>query len=133
MGSNIAPEESVWRELVAAFGEKRAAEIMGDTTPPARRKPVPTRVGVPDKPLPALTRSGPTGNPGWRELRDLDVLQGVRNPVKGVRIRTMAKARKCAGCSNEIVPGEEAMYVMRVGGINRWYCMACGHREVARG
>lgn len=37
MSSGTAPLESVRRELVAAFGEKRAAEILNDTTPPKRK------------------------------------------------------------------------------------------------
>lgn len=132
MGSNIAPEESVLRELTAAFGEKRAREIMGDARPVARKKPVPTRVGVADKPLPALTRSQPSNNPGWRELRDLDVLEGRSNPVKSVSIRPVRKRIDCPGCSEEVPIGVDAMLVRRVSS-ERWYCMACGHEEVRRG
>lgn len=38
MSSGTAPMESVWRELVDAFGEERATEILNDTTPPRRRR-----------------------------------------------------------------------------------------------
>lgn len=121
------------RRLIDEFGEKRAREIMGDTRPVERRKPVPSHVGVKDKPLPALTRSGgPTGNPGWQELRDLDKLNDRKNPVQRVQIQTFRKAGKCHGCGSEIVAGTEAMRVIRVS-TSRWFCMACGTEEARRG
>jgi hypothetical protein len=121
------------RRLIEEFGEKRAREIMGDTRPVQRRKPVPEIVGAKERRLPALTRSGPTGNPGWRELRDLDELDGrPPNRVTGVRIATFRTAGRCTGCAGEIVIGAEAMQIERLAS-KRWYCVACGQREVERG
>lgn len=119
------------RRLVEEFGEKRAAEILGNTAPPARRKQQPTSVGVKPKArgIGWADQKGTGGGPA-ADWKNRPRREDEKPRVRLLRV-TIKQGRRCADC-RVLVPKDDD--IMRLTWFSRqaWYCPPCGAKEVKR-
>lgn len=129
-GSSTAPEESVRARLEAEFGPKRAAEILGDTTPPARRRQVPDHVGRRPKRTPSWSDKD-AGSPkgvDWKNAKD-----GADERPSRINLLT-ARGKmvvRCHTCQTVVERGNEFLRFSYRGN-QRDYCPPCGAAEARK-
>jgi hypothetical protein len=127
----IAPEESVRRRLEAEFGVARAAQILGDTTPPVRRRPVPMSVGRRPRKGPAIDdRDRTVRGPSLLDYKARNRQLGIVDAVIRITVPVARSRRHCRECQTWIEAGEQFVRAHREAGV-RDYCGPCGAR-VAR-